>query len=145
MKNLNRIILPIAIIASCIIIGGFYYLSQVNKQKSIEKQQLIDLEAKKEIENKKVELEKGKMEQDKKEYVADRKNDCLNIYKIEGDKWNNVKDWRYNEYDDECLMRYRSPNPKSDAECDDLYPADSGLSNFWEIMLCKDGEFEKSF
>lgn len=53
MKNINeikkiKITLPVAIILVSIIIGGFFYGIQVNKQHSIEKQQQIELQAKKE-------------------------------------------------------------------------------------------------
>jgi hypothetical protein len=42
----NKLILPVSILLGCIILGGFYYVSEVNKQKSIEKQQQIELQAK---------------------------------------------------------------------------------------------------
>ncbi len=42
----HKLILPISILLGCIILGGFFYASQVNKQKSIEKQQQIEIQAK---------------------------------------------------------------------------------------------------
>ena len=36
----------------------------------------------------------------KREYEAQRKSDCLDIYKVESDKWNNVRGWRYDEDND---------------------------------------------
>lgn len=39
-------LLPVAIILASIIFGGFFYASQVSKQKSIENQQLTDQQAK---------------------------------------------------------------------------------------------------
>lgn len=84
----------------------------------------------------------------KKEYIADRKTDCLAIYKTESDQWNNVRGWRYDEESDSCFIRYREPNPKSDAKCDELYPTtgDGRLFSWWrENLLCKEGEFENSF
>lgn len=102
LDKINKLSLPATILIASIILGSFYYASQVNKQRSIEKQQQIELEAKKEKEN--------------KEYIAKRKLDCLAIYKTESDKWNNVKDWRYIEpsdnifddfYSDTCEIIYK--------------------------------------
>jgi hypothetical protein len=42
----NKLILPISILLGCIVLGSFYYFSQLNKQKSIETQQRIELQAK---------------------------------------------------------------------------------------------------
>lgn len=135
-----KLTLPLAIVLVAIILGGAFYAIQVNKQKSIERQQEIKLQEDRL-------LEETKAEQVKKEYVADRKNDCLDIYKAEDDKWNNIQGWRYNEAKDKCLIRYKDPNPKSDAECDKNWPTggDSGLYWWLENSLCKDGEFENSF
>jgi nitrogen fixation-related uncharacterized protein len=35
----KKLVLPISILLGCIILGGFYYASQVNKQSSTEKKQ----------------------------------------------------------------------------------------------------------
>ena len=40
----NKLILPITIVSACIILGGFYFASQISKQRSIEKQQQIEIE-----------------------------------------------------------------------------------------------------
>lgn len=44
----TKLILPICILLGCIILGGFVYASQLNKQQSIERQQgnIFDLQAK---------------------------------------------------------------------------------------------------
>lgn len=135
MKELdkNKLILPIAIVLGCLILGGFFYVIQIAKQKSIEKQQQIELQSKK--------------EQDKKEYIAKRSNDCLNIYKVESDKWNNTQGWIYNEVTDICHIRYKDPKPKSDSECDSLYPTseDNVFIMFAANLRCKDGEIENQF
>ena len=44
IKKFSRLSLPIAIIIASIILGGFFYASQVSKQRSIEKQQQIKIE-----------------------------------------------------------------------------------------------------
>lgn len=82
MEKLNNLSMPAVILIASLVLGGFFYASQVNKQKSIEQQQRIELKAKKEQEN--------------KEYIAKRKLDCLAIYKAESDKFNNVRSWQYN-------------------------------------------------
>ncbi len=55
--NKDKIVLSIAILLASIILGGFYYASQVNKQKSIERQQTIKIE-----EDKKADYFKKKIE-----------------------------------------------------------------------------------
>lgn len=47
MEKLNKLSLPAVILIASIILGGFYYASQVNKQRSIEKQQQIKIEQEK--------------------------------------------------------------------------------------------------
>ncbi|OGZ30761.1 MAG: hypothetical protein A2931_02215 [Candidatus Niyogibacteria bacterium RIFCSPLOWO2_01_FULL_45_48] len=79
--KLNNLSLPAVILIASIVLGGFFYASQVNKQRSIEKQQQIELKAKTEKEN--------------REYIAKRKLDCLAIYKAEADKFSNVQSWNY--------------------------------------------------
>ena len=44
MDKLNKLSLPATIIIASLILGGFFYASQVNKQKSIESQQEIKLQ-----------------------------------------------------------------------------------------------------
>lgn len=41
----HKLVLPISILFGCIILGGFYYASEANKQKSIERQQQADQQA----------------------------------------------------------------------------------------------------
>lgn len=92
MEKLNKLSLPITIIVASLILGGFYYASQVNKQKSIEQQQEI------------------KLQQEQKEYVAKRKGDCYEVYEKERDKWNNVESSFYNKEKDVCEINYENSN-----------------------------------
>ena len=39
-------------------------------------------------------------------YYANKKNDCLSIFKVEDDRWNNVESWRYSERYDICYIEY---------------------------------------
>jgi len=88
MDKINKLSLPVVILIASIILGGFYYASQVNKQKSIEKQQMIKLQDDRRI-------EEAKAEQANKEYVAKRKIECYDIYEKEGKKFNNVENFGY--------------------------------------------------
>jgi len=139
-ENWFKLVLPIAILIGFISIGGFYFASQVNKQQSIERQQILQ-----QIEDRRI--EDAKAEQAKKEYNAKRKSDCLTIYKTESDKFNNVRGWRYDENSEECFIRYKDSSPKTDAQCDKNYPVggDYKLTFFMANSLCKEGEFENSF
>ncbi|MBI4093258.1 MAG: hypothetical protein HY420_05025 [Candidatus Kerfeldbacteria bacterium] len=140
--TLGKSFLPIAIVLASLIIGGSFYAIQINKQQSIERQQQLDLQEKHRA-------EEAKSEQDNKEFVAQRKSDCLDIYKTESDKWNNVRGWRYDEEGDKCMIRYKDDKPKSDTQCDENYPTNIngsfGLTILMRNSLCKEGEFENSF
>jgi hypothetical protein len=46
MSWINKLSLPATILIGCVILGGFYYLTQVSKQDSIERQQQAELQAK---------------------------------------------------------------------------------------------------
>ena len=105
LKKLNKLLLPATLIIASIILGGFYFGSQVNKQRSIERQQEVK------IEQERQEAE-AKAEQDKRDYIAKRKIDCLAIYKTESDKWNNVDGYFYDQERDVCVVRYENPDWK---------------------------------
>lgn len=47
-EKINNLSLPVTILIASIILGGFYYITQVSKQNSIEEQQRIELQAKEE-------------------------------------------------------------------------------------------------
>jgi len=78
MKKI-KLSLPVTILLATIILGGFYYASQINKQNSIERQQGLELEQK------------------RIEYVAKRRLECYSIYEKERDEWNNVDGYFYRE------------------------------------------------
>jgi hypothetical protein len=86
----HKLILPICILLGAIILGGFYFASQESKQKSIERQQLIDLQAKKDADQAKFDAEKAKAEMelqaklyeqqaitDKENAIATKKSACV--------------------------------------------------------------------
>lgn len=47
MEKLNKLSLPAVILIASIILGGFFYASQVNKQRSIERQQQVKIDQEK--------------------------------------------------------------------------------------------------
>ena len=77
----NKLVLPITILLASIVLGGFYYASQINKQKSIEKQQQLELQAKAEINQSKLEADRAEARVDKieaeKKVAKDKANDVF--------------------------------------------------------------------
>ena len=111
MDKINKLSLPVVILIASVILGGFFYASQVNKQNSIERQQEIKLQEDRRI-------EEAKKEQAKKEYIARRKNECYGTYLKERENWNNVVDFNYSEVRDVCVVKYKSSEPaKTKEEC----------------------------
>ncbi|MEZ4180125.1 MAG: hypothetical protein R3B41_01205 [Candidatus Doudnabacteria bacterium] len=150
-KNWFKLSIPASILLGFIIFGAFFYIMQVQKQQSIERQQTQKFEEERKIAEIESELEKEinatKNEQNEKEYIADRKDDCLTVYKTEDGKWNNVSGWRYDENSDECMIRYKESPPKSEDECDRIFPISNALTSIFarQNSLCKNGEFENPF
>ena len=72
MEKLNKLSLPAVILIASIILGGFYYVSQVNKQRSIEKQQQIEIEQKKQEQ-----LDKELEEQQARKEAEQALNTCV--------------------------------------------------------------------
>ncbi len=71
--------LSITIVVSAIILGGFFYAIQANKQQSIEKQQNIELEEKRRIDEAKIEQEKIKEDAvaEQERETKEAKENCL--------------------------------------------------------------------
>ncbi len=117
-------ILPISILLASLILGGFFYASQINKQESIEKQQQIKLQEDRRQQEVRLQddrrAEEAKAEQEHKEYVAKRKMECYSIYKKEREKYNNLTNYGYVEecsegsnfrcQDDSCELIYKNPD-----------------------------------
>lgn len=72
MEKLNKLSLPVVIIIASIILGGFFYASQVNKQRSIERQQQIRIE-----QERQGQLAKELKEQQIKEEAEKALNTCM--------------------------------------------------------------------
>lgn len=78
MDAINKLSLPAAILIVGIILGGVYYVSQVNKSNSIEKQQQIELQAKAEAEQQKTGVETTIYTNPAKEANQLRLETCIN-------------------------------------------------------------------
>jgi Na+-transporting NADH:ubiquinone oxidoreductase subunit NqrC len=143
---MNKLTLPATIIIASIIIGGFYYASQLNKQKSIEKQQQIELVAKTTAENTEAEFEK-------KEYVAKRKIDCFGIYDKEKSNWSNVLRPEYDEDMDVCRIIYKANKGEwANIKCETQLPMETTPpeSNIYHYLmrqysLCMENAFDREF
>ncbi len=79
MEKLNKLTLPATILIASIILGGFYYASQVNKQRSIEKQQQIDIQTK-------TAADQAKAEQDKAQQDAIKQGEAVKAEQAQTDQ-----------------------------------------------------------
>lgn len=90
---------------------------------------------------------------DKLEHAETRKAACLEIYQVEGKKWNNVTEWNYDVESDKCEISYKDPNKKTTTQCNKEY---SDLKAIWkddpipssfflDHLRCLDGTFIKTF
>ncbi|MEK7071982.1 MAG: hypothetical protein AAB849_01960 [Patescibacteria group bacterium] len=135
-----KLTLPTTILLGCIVLGSFFYATQVIKQRSIEKQQKLDLQV--------------KTEQNQKEYIATRKKDCFDIYNKEKDNWDNTRGSEYDEVNDKCYIIYKAQQGEwANTDCKDISPAAlkiSFTSYLWKIILrdyqdCLGKQFRKEF
>ena len=97
MDKINKLTLPATILIASVILGGFYYFSELNKQKSIEKQQ-------------EVKLQDDKIQQDINNALEDLKlkqDECKALSTGVMKKWNNVMGVSYdNNLWKECVVTY---------------------------------------
>ena len=70
VDKINKLALPATIIIASLILGGFFYASQENKQKSIEKQQQIKLQD--DRQQREIKIEQKKQEQLAKEFKEEQ-------------------------------------------------------------------------
>jgi len=132
----SKLILSISILLTSIILGSFYYVSQVNKQQSIERQQRL------EVEQQRLELQE-KIKWSNREYIAKRKGECYDIYLKERKNWNNVKDFSYSEVRDVCIIKYQSKEPaKKGEECEKMLKSIAEIKDEELIDIIKDIYFD---
>lgn len=115
---MKKLILPITILSGCIILGGFIYTSQLNKQKSIEKQQQIDIQAKEDqqqidLQAKDAEL-KAKIEADQQietnKLLAKYKEECVALEEKNSKVFQTTYDNCTSDYCKESIEKFASQN-----------------------------------
>lgn len=77
--KINKLILPATILIASVIVGVFYYASQASKQASIEKQQQIELQAKKAAQQADLQAKQAEQQAitNKNNLIAQLKADCV--------------------------------------------------------------------
>lgn len=112
INKLNKLSMPATILIASVILGGFYYASEVNKQKSIERQQEIKLEEERRIEAK-IESQKNDEALQKRLCVSEAQQNAIELnqdackrgeYCLKGENMYLVKQYE-NAYNT-CLQRY---------------------------------------
>lgn len=135
-KHWFRVGLLLCLILLAISIDGYVgFLHTREAQETFEKQRELD--------------------QIQKEYVAKRKSDCLDIYKTEGAKWNNVSSWNYDESNDSCdvIYKQRESERLSQAKCTENLKASKEIYGdeplppyiLKDYAHCVDGTFANNF
>ncbi len=76
----NKLILPATILIASIILGGFYYLAEVNKQQSIERQQKAKF-AQEQLKEERRKDEAKEMALQKSLCVAEAEESAITLYK----------------------------------------------------------------
>jgi hypothetical protein len=80
MKPINNLSLPASILLAGIVIGGFYFTSQISKQRSIEKQQMTELAEQRRLEEK-AESQRTIETGIKSQCVSEAQLSAVNLYK----------------------------------------------------------------
>jgi len=148
MEKLNKLSLPAVILIASIILGGFYFGSQVNKQRSIERQQQIKIETEKQEQ-----LDKETKEKEGKEEAEQALNTCIaNAEEDYRDRWYkeckaqgkitskciDVKELSYDEY----LKKYELTSEEY-VEQRDLTPTDPNDSKSVRLSATFDYIFKR--
>lgn len=95
----NKLVLAATILVSSLILGGFFYASQVNKQESIERQQFIQLQADRSAET-------AKAEKEKIDATFSNNLKCQTLLKDLKQRWNNVVGIYYSDWQNTCVVKY---------------------------------------
>lgn len=112
----HKLILPVSIILGTLIMGGFWYLSQMNKQESIERQQWIELQAK-------AESEKVKLEKDNADEIFSNNLKCQTLLKDLKQRWNNVVGIYYSDWQNTCIVKYTNKGEIEEGPMEDMEDA----------------------
>lgn len=120
----QKLILPFSILAGCIILGGFFYANQMNKQQSIERQQEIVIR-----ENRRIEEEKGREAEIEKAAKEINLDECLSRARADYHyNWGDAcrkNAIRMKESLNDCIQEYRAIGVSTEewiqAHCHGLY------------------------
>lgn len=119
----NKLVLPIGILLGCIILGGFFYASQINKQKSIEKQQQIELQAKAEADQAQKEADQVKADKDTADATFSNNLKCQTLLKDLKQRWNNVVGIYYSSLLNTCIVKYTVKGETQESPVEDMQDA----------------------
>lgn len=112
------VVISLTVIIACVILGGFYYVVETNKQVSIEAQKAAEAQLERDQQSKEESLEK-------QEYIVKRKQDCYELHSQEKKNYNNVADtFSYDEVGDVCrIWYYAEKDAYADIDCNDYTSA----------------------
>lgn len=119
----HKFILPISILLGCIVLGGVYYASEVNKQKSIEKQQQIELQAKAEAEQAQKTADQAKADKEKADADFSNNLKCQTLLKDLKMRWNNVVGIYYSDWQNTCIVKYTDKGITQEAPIESMQDA----------------------
>ncbi|MBI3305697.1 hypothetical protein HYZ82_01015 [Candidatus Nomurabacteria bacterium] len=126
MDKINKLTLPATIIIASFILGGFYFASQVSKQKSIERQQEIKLQEDRRVEETRAERERieneasaeadqVRAEKNKADEVFSNSLKCQTLLKDLRQRWNNVVGIYYDKWQNTCIVKYTEKGETQEA------------------------------
>jgi len=109
----EKLILPVSILLASLILGGFFYATQINKQESIERQQQIKI-----LEDKRVQEDKEKKENEEKYFANNLK--CQSLLKDLKQRWYNVVGIYYDSYLNTCIVKYTKNGEVEESPIEDM-------------------------
>jgi hypothetical protein len=120
----NKLVLPISILLASLILGGFFYASQINKQQSIERQQELKL-----MQDLRIEQDRAEREERERQAEADEAKTkenfsnnlkCQTLLKDLKRRWNNVAGIYYDEWQNTCIVKYTEAGEVKEAPLETL-------------------------
>jgi len=82
--------------------------------------------------------------QRRRAYEKTRAEACENLFRRDSAKWSNVLGWKYDQGVDGCYLIYEHQPPKTEAECDSMFPPDA-TTFMIDRSLCHEGRFRQRF
>lgn len=109
----EKLILPVSILLASLVLGGFFYASQINKQESIERQQRIKIS-----EDKRTQEAETKKEEEEKVFANNLK--CQSLLKEIKQRWYNVVGIYYDSYLNTCIVKYTDNGEVEESPIEDM-------------------------